>query len=82
MAGTGARPESLEESKRAGMGLSAVVRAHNLLDGLAGLVGVVEGDSAHVVVKDVSLDDTVEDVAADESELAVNGGSSTASKSP
>lgn len=33
--------------------------AHNGLDGLGGLVGVVEGDSAHVVVEDVGLDDAV-----------------------
>lgn len=49
--------------------------AHDGLNGLGGLVGVVEGDGADVVVKDVGLDDAVEEVAADEAELAVDGGS-------
>lgn len=49
------------------------MRAHDFLDGLAGLVGVVEGDRADVVVQDVGFDDAVEDVAADEAEVAVDG---------
>lgn len=56
--------------------------SHNLLDSLGGLVSVVEGDGAHVVVKDVSFDDSMEDVAADEAKFAINGGSSSASEGP
>lgn len=47
--------------------------AHDWLDGLGGLVRVVEWDGGDVVVEDVGLDDAVEEVAADEAELAVNG---------
>lgn len=47
--------------------------AHDGLDGLGGFVGVVEGDGGDVVVQDVGLNDAVEDLAADEAELAVDG---------
>lgn len=82
LADTGAGPEGLEESSPAGLGLSAVVRAHDLLDGLGRLVGVVEGDVADIVVQDVSLDDTVQDVTADETEVTVDSGGSTTGKVP
>lgn len=52
--------------------------AHDGLDGFAGLVGMVEGDGAHVVVQDMGLDDAVQELAADEAELAVDGGRSAA----
>lgn len=82
VAGTGSSPHGLEETSPAGVGLGAVVVAHDALDGIAGLVGVVEGDVADVVVQHVGLDDTVEDVAADEAKVAVNGSGSTAGKVP
>lgn len=56
--------------------------AHDGLDGLGGLVGVVEGDAADVVVQDVRLDDAVQQLAADEAHLAVNGGGSAADEVP
>lgn len=56
--------------------------AHDRLDGLGGQVGVVEGDGADVVVQDVRLDDAVEDVAADEAEVAVDGGGGAADVVP
>lgn len=82
LAGAGTGPQSLEEASPAGVGLCAVVVAHHGLDGLAGLVGVVERDGADVVVQHVGFDDTVEDVAADEAEVTVDGGGSTAGKVP
>lgn len=82
LASAGAGPESLEESNPAGVGLRAVVAAHDLLDGLAGFVGVVEGDGADIVVEDVGLDDSVEDVTADETKVTVDGGSGTTGKVP
>lgn len=82
LADAGAVPHGLEESSPAGVGFGAVVLAHDLLDGLAGLVGVVEGNVADIVVEDVSLDDTVEDVATDEAEIAVNGGGGTTGEVP
>ncbi len=74
--------QSLDKADGAFRGVGAVVLAHDGLDGLGGLVGVVEGDGADVVVQDVGLDDAVEEVAADEAELAVNRGSGTADKVP
>lgn len=64
------------------MGLGTVVVAHDALDGLGGLVGVVEGDVADIVVQDVGLDDTVEDVAADEAKVTVNGGGGATDEVP
>jgi hypothetical protein len=49
------------------------VLAHDRLDGLGGLIGMVEGDGGDVVVEDVGLDDAVEDLTTNEAELAVNG---------
>lgn len=56
--------------------------AHDLLDGLGGLVGVVEGDGGDVVVEHVGLDDAVEELAADEAHLAVDGGGGAADEVP
>lgn len=56
--------------------------AHDRLDGLAGLVGVVEGNQADVVVQNVSLDDTVEKVTADEAEFTVNSRSGATGEIP
>ena len=56
--------------------------AHNGTDRVGGLVGVVEGDAADVVVEDVGLDDAVEEVAADEAHLAVDGCCGAADKVP
>jgi hypothetical protein len=58
------------------------VLAHDGLDGLGGLVGVVEGDGGDVVVEDVGLDDAVEDLATNEAELAVNGSGGATSEVP
>ena len=82
LADTGRGPHSLEETSPAGVSLRAVVLSHDALDGLAGLIGVVEGDVADVVVQHVGLDDTVEDVAADEAKVTVNGGSSATGEVP
>lgn len=70
-----ALPQSSEEAQRATLGVRAVVLAHDTLDGLASLIGMVEGDGRNVVVEHVGLDDAVEKGAADESEFAVDGSS-------
>lgn len=82
LADTGSGPHGLEETSPAGVSIGAVVVAHDAPDGIAGLVGVVEGDVADVVVQHVGLDDTVEDVAANKAEIAVNRGGSTAGEVP
>ena len=64
------------------MGFGAVVGAHDLLDGFAGFVSVVEGDGADIVVENVGFDDSVEDVAADETEIAINGCCGTTGEVP
>jgi hypothetical protein len=82
VADTGGGPEGLEEASPAGVSFGAVVVAHDFLDGVAGLVGVVEGDVADVVVQHVGLNDAVEDVAADEAEVTVDGCSGATSEVP
>lgn len=56
--------------------------AHNGLDGLGSLVGVVEGDGADVVVQHVRLDDAVEELAANKPHLAVDGRRGATDKVP
>jgi hypothetical protein len=45
---------------------------HNWLDGFGGFICVVERDGADVVVKNVGLDDAVEESAADETKFTIN----------
>lgn len=82
LAHTGAVVQGTDEATGAVLGVSAVVLAHDGLDGLGGLISVVEGDAADVVVKDVGLDDAVEQVSADEAHLTIDGGSGAADKVP
>ena len=78
LAPTGAGPEALDESESTTLNIGAIVLAHDRLDSLAGLVGVVEGYRADVVVQDMGLDDAVEEGAADEAELTIDGGGGAA----
>lgn len=82
LAPTSSLPHGLDEADGAVLDVGTVVLAHDLLDGLGGLVGVVEGDGGDVVVEDVGLDDAVEEVAADEAELAVNSRGGTTDEVP
>lgn len=82
LAPSGAAVHSLEETNGAVLDIAAVVVAHDGLDGLSSLVSVVERNGRDVVVEDVGLDDTVEKVATNEAELAVNGGSGSTSEGP
>lgn len=72
LAPTSAAPEGLEETERSSLDIGTVMLAHDLLDSFTGLVGVVEGDGANVVVKDVGLDDAVEELATDETEFTID----------
>lgn len=74
--------QGLDESDGAIRDISAIVAAHDGLDGLGGLVRVVEGDGGHIVMQDVGLNDAVEEPAADEAELAINGCGSTLDEGP
>lgn len=82
LAGTGTSPHGLEETKRSGVSISAVVLAHDLLDSLGGLIGMVEWDGADVVMSDVSFDDSVKQGTADESEFTVNCGCGASGEVP
>jgi hypothetical protein len=54
------------------------VATHDGFDGLCRFIRVVERDGANIVVKDVGFDDAMEETAANEAELPVNGcGSAT-----
>lgn len=82
LAHTGTLVHGLNEADGAVSDVRPVVAAHDGLDSLGGFVGVVEWNSADIVVQDVCLNDTVEEVAADETELAVDGRSGTLDESP
>lgn len=82
LAHTSTLVHGLDEANGAVGDVGAVVAAHNRLDGLGGLIGVVEGDGADIVVQDVRLDDTVQQVAADEAKLAVDGRSGALDEGP
>ena len=56
--------------------------AHDGLDGVAGLAGIVKRNRRNVVVQDVGLDDVVENVLANEAKLAVNGCGGTTGEVP
>lgn len=56
--------------------------SHNWLDGLGCLVRVVEWDGADVVMKNVGLDNAVEELTTDETKLTVDGGSGAADVVP
>lgn len=56
--------------------------AHDLLDCRGGLVAVVEWDGGDVVVRNVGFNDAVEDVSADEAEVAVDCGGCSAGEVP
>lgn len=82
LAPSGGLPHSLKEAPWSPLNIRSVVLSHNRLNSFRSLVSVVEGDGGDVVVKDVGLDDAVEDVAADEAEFAVDGGGCAADVSP
>lgn len=72
----------LDEADGTVCGIGPVVAAHDGLDSLSGFVSVIKGDGADIVVQNVSLDDAMEEPAADEAKLAVNGRGSTFDKGP
>ena len=82
LAPAGGIPQALEETEGAALDVGAIVAAHDRLDGLGRFVGVVEGDGGDVVVENVGFDDSVEQGAANETKLAVNGGSGSANVIP
>ena len=55
---------------------------HDRLDGFSSFLSVIEWNGGYVVVQDVRFDYAVEQRTADESELAVDGGCSSAGKGP
>lgn len=75
-------PQSTDKSERTPFCVRLVVLAHNLLDGLSCLVRIVERNSGDEVVSDMGLDDTMEEVATNETEFAINCCGSTTSVSP
>ena len=71
-------PKTTQKAERATLGIGAIVLAHDWLDGFSSLVCMVEGNCADEMMQDMGLDDAMEEMSADESELAVDcrGGSS------
>jgi hypothetical protein len=68
-----AGPHALEEAQCTTLGVAAIMFAHDWLDGLGGLIGMVEWDRADVVMQDVGLDNAVEQLTANEAEFPVDG---------
>ena len=56
--------------------------AHDRLDGVSGFFGVVEWDDRDVVVQNVRFDYSVEQRAANETEITIDRGRGSASKIP
>lgn len=56
--------------------------AHNRLNGLGCLVGVVERDRGYKMVENVGLDDAVEQVTTDEAKLTIDRRGRSASEIP
>lgn len=82
LAPPGNLPHGLDEPDRSVFGVAAIVLAHDGFDSLSSFIGIVEGDGRDVVMQHVCFDDAMEKLAADESELAVNGGGSSACEVP
>lgn len=82
LAHASASPHGSDETKEAILGIGAVVLAHDGSNGIRGLVGIVKGNGADVVVQDMSLDNSVQQVTTDEAHLAINGGSGATDKVP
>lgn len=74
--------QGLDEADRAALSIGPVVLAHDWLDGVRCLVGVIEWDRGDVVVQDMGFYDAVEDVATDKAELTIDRSSSTTSEVP
>jgi hypothetical protein len=78
LAPSAASPHGLEEAEWATFGVGAVMLAHDRLDGLSGLIGVVERNGGDIMVKNVGLNDAVEKLTSNETEFTVDScGSST-----
>ena len=75
-------PEAAQESQRTTSGVRAIVLTHHWFNSVGSLVSVVERNSANIVMQDMSLDDAVEKVPADKSELTINSRCSTACEVP
>lgn len=82
LAHAGALVKSLDEADGSFSHVCLVVPTHDGLNGLGGLVRVVEGDGADVVVQHMSLDNAVHQVAANEAKLSVDGGGGAAHEVP
>ena len=55
---------------------------HDALDSIGCLIGVVKGNRADVVMEDVGLDDSVEELSSNETEFAINGSGCATSVCP
>lgn len=82
VAPSGTSPNGLQKSEAATLGVRAVVITHDWLDGLGSFISVIEWNSGDKVVKDMSLNDTMEELSSDKSEFTVDGSSSATGKVP
>lgn len=76
------RVHALDEAERTTLGIRSVMSAHDLPDGFSRFIGMVKWDGGDIMMENVSLDDAVEELAANEAELAVNCGGCATGVSP
>lgn len=55
---------------------------HDWLDCFSGLVGMVEGNGGHVVMKNMSFNNSMQELAADETKFAIDRSRCTAGEIP
>ena len=75
-------PQTAKESPHPAFGITAVVVTHDGLDRFRRFVGMIKGNGANVVVEDMSLYDSVEEMWTNGPEVPVNGGSCTSREVP
>ena len=75
-------PYALQKSHRTLTCVTPVVLSHDGLYGFGRFVRVIKWDGANIMVKDMGFDDTMKQLTADETKLAINCRSSATSVSP
>lgn len=82
LADTHACPHTLQEAETATSGIAAVMLSHDGLDRFSCLIGVVKGNRADIVVKNMGLNDAVKKGSTDETKLSIDCCSGTTSVGP
>ena len=82
LAPASALPDGLEETERTTLRIRSVVLSHHLFNSFGSLIGIVERNNRHVVMKNMGLDDAMEEGTTDETKLPINRCSGATSVCP